>query len=144
MLFSIITKILENQYTWNLAILLLAAGFVFIVGKLINKRISPILFWCLFITLFFLIRSYDFFQLWTMNQDEEQWILCARSMAHEPGTWFNYFMVFDYTRFFTIFPLALLVLITQGAGYVQARFMQILLSIVFFGNCSKSNESLVR
>lgn len=131
MLLSIITKLLENQYTWNLAILILAAGILLIVRQLLNNKINSIVFWSLFIVLFFLIRSYDFFQLWTMNQDEEQWILCARSMAHEPGTWFRYFMVFDYTRFFTVLPLAVLVLITQGAGYIQARIMQIFLTLFF-------------
>ncbi|MEZ5172421.1 MAG: glycosyltransferase family 39 protein [Bacteroidia bacterium] len=130
-LLSIITKVLDNQYTWNLAVLVLAAALLFLTIK-VSKDKFPIKYYWVFLFIYlFLIRSYDFFQLWTVNQDEEQWLICARSMAHEPLTWYRHFMIFDYTRFFTIFPLAIIVLITQAAGYAQARIMQILLTFIF-------------
>jgi hypothetical protein len=131
MLCSFVSKVLNNQYTYNLVVLLLIGILIFITGKRQKQKINTPIYWLIFIILFFLIRSYDFFQLWTLNQDEEQWIICARSMAHEPINWFRYFMVFDYTRFFTILPLAILSLFTQSTGYIEARLMQILLTIIF-------------
>jgi len=128
---SIITRILENQYTWNLALLGLVGAMILYIGTCIRKESNPKLFWYFILAYLFLARSYDFNQLWTLNQDEEQWIFCARSMAHEPITWFKYFMAFDYTRFFTILPLALIVFLTKSAGYIQARFIQIFLTFIF-------------
>lgn len=113
-------------------LLLFGIGFfIFATSAYLNRRLSKWVYTCFFLLLFFALRSNDFFELFTLNPDEEQWLACAGSLVHDPTGYFSYFLLFDYTRFFTVLPLAVLLKITGGISYLHARFLNNLLLIVF-------------
>ncbi|MFN4853951.1 MAG: hypothetical protein ACK5JC_05970 [Bacteroidota bacterium] len=105
--------------------------FLFSISLYQNRRIGKWSFACIFLFLFIGIRSKDFFELFTLNPDEEQWLACANSLVHDPIGYFRYFLLFDYTRFFTILPLAALLKFSGGLSYIHARLLNNFLLIIF-------------
>ena len=87
-------------------------------------------YWPITLLYLFLIRSDDFYRSYTLNIDEEQWIICANSVVESPLNWLNSFLLIDFTRMLTILPLTIFSFFTDYINYDHARFLNI--SMYFF------------
>jgi hypothetical protein len=115
-----------------LPIVVLSITYVFILWKnnfKYNKWFWPISFFYLI-----LIRSDDLFRPYTLCPDEEQWLICANSIIESPYNYVKYFLLFDFSRLFTILPLCLFSPITDYISYEHARILNLLIyfGIIFF------------
>jgi hypothetical protein len=89
------------------------------------------LFWIVSIITIFLLRSEDLYRLWSSCLDEEQWIICSQSLIDNPRKYFHEFYIYDFTRFFTILPLAIFGVLTNfEVGYGNARVLNIIFYII--------------
>ena len=70
-------------------------------------------YWPITLLYLFLIRSDDFYRSYTLNVDEEQWIICANSVVESPLNWLNSFLLIDFTRMLTILPLTIFSFFTE-------------------------------
>lgn len=75
------------------------------------------------------------------NPDESQWIVQANGLIMHPGIWLKYFLPREFSRIFTIIPLALISLFTIPATYVEARILSLLMwtcfLIFFLAACTR-------
>jgi hypothetical protein len=111
-------------------IILLCLGYVFYVWRFSNDTRFAKLFWPVSLIFLFLVRSQDFF-LQSMNPDEDQWIIAANSLVHDPNLYFHYFIIADFSRFLTILPLAIIGVFKSYIGYDQARLTNLILLALF-------------
>jgi hypothetical protein len=76
------------------------------------------------------LRWGDFF-VSSIQSDEDQWMICARSMVDQGKEWWNYFVLFDFNRILTIAPLAIFYAFTGELDYSHVRLMFLVLFFAF-------------
>ncbi len=120
-----------NQFAAFLPILFACLLFIFYNTQLIRGLFAKNIYWFVIFVFVFFVRSNDFYMK-SLNPDEEQWIICANSIIDSPTTWLNHFALFDFTRFFTILPLVITGVFSEFLSYDHARFINIILFLLFF------------
>jgi hypothetical protein len=122
---------LENWYIVKLALLPL---FTFVVIKLTfgervefkSSKLIYFLFFCLvFVTILLCwIPNIVRFEL---NPDESQWVAQANNFYHNPDLWIKYFWPREFSRIFTIIPLAITSFFNYPIKWLDARVFSVIL-----------------
>jgi hypothetical protein len=87
-------------------------------------------FWPISIIFFVILRSRDLYMGY-LNPDELQWLVSANSLKHDTHLFLNYFIIADYSRFFTILPLTVIGFFSDYIELHHARALNIILILLF-------------
>ena len=120
-----------NYLLFHLPLALFTLGYLIVCRLTITGQLSSKRFWWISLIYIFLMRLQDFQMPFSMNPDEEQWLICANSIVDDPSLYFTTFFICDFTRFFSIIPLTFFRLFTDYVTYEHARFLNICLFYYF-------------
>ena len=120
-----------NYLLFYLPLVLFTLGYLVICNKVSQGRIPVNRFWLISLAYLFLMRLQDFQVQFSMNPDEEQWLICANSLVDSPSRYFSTFFIGEFTRFFGILPLSIFRIFTDYVSYEHARFLNISLFFIF-------------
>jgi hypothetical protein len=128
-----INDIINNSENYNylvfyMPLVVLTFGFLILCNKTYQNKVSINKFWGFSLVYLLIMRLQDFQMPFSMNPDEEQWIICANSLVDSPSIYFSTFFICDFTRFLGILPLAIFRLFSDYLSYEHAR----ILNIIFF------------
>jgi hypothetical protein len=93
-------------------------------------KLSTRFFFAGLFTFIIALRWGDFY-VSSIQSDEDQWMICARSMVDQGKEWWNYFVLFDFNRILTIAPLAIIYAFTGELDYSHVRLMFLVLFFAF-------------
>lgn len=110
-----------------LIVKVIAFSYLILSAHSILKRGSNKAFILFSVAAIALIKFGDFFVPFSMNPDEEQWIICANSFSESPKDWLQYYLYTDYSRIFSFLPISVLSLFSGHATYIHARIAAMLL-----------------
>lgn len=113
-----------------LPILIISLSYVITVKYMSDNKIHIKYYWFTSFLFIYLIRSKDFF-FQSMNPDEDQWLISANTLCHNPKLYFSYLIYSDLSRLFTILPLSIFGFFIDFVNYDNARLLNIALFNIF-------------
>lgn len=84
-----------------------------------------------FLFVFIIAQRWGDFFVSSIQSDEDQWIICARSIVDQWSEWCSRFILFDFNRLLTILPLALFYFLTGHLDYGYARLIFLFFFFLF-------------
>jgi hypothetical protein len=125
----LILDFLNNLHD-NIFLIVVAISYVGFILKCLKNENSRKYFWLISIVFFIVARKNDFYTGY-LNPDELQWIVSANSLKHDTYEYFNYYIIADFGRIFTVIPLVMISIFNESVELYHARLLNLSLYLVF-------------